>query len=149
MWTFDIEFATQRRLLIFCVIINLKIIKMIIIFLERTKKLRGLSPRENYTGRERPPLVGKLVPTFTNRGCHVVCVTDPYGRILGFLNLSSHVFFQVALHLYSRGWVDRVPHPLLLRKFGSPGNRTRDLCICSQELWPLDHRGGLLERASS
>jgi hypothetical protein len=23
-----------------------------------------------------------------------------------------------------------------------PGNRTRDPCICSQELWPLDHRGG-------
>jgi hypothetical protein len=23
-----------------------------------------------------------------------------------------------------------------------PGNRTRDLRICSQELWPLDHRGG-------
>jgi hypothetical protein len=23
-------------------------------------------------------------------------------------------------------------------------NRTRDLWICSQELWPLDHRGGLL-----
>jgi hypothetical protein len=24
-----------------------------------------------------------------------------------------------------------------------PGNRTRGLRICSQELWPLDHRGGL------
>ena len=35
-----------------------------------------------------------------------------------------------------------VPDPLLLRKSGSAGNRTRDLCICSQKLWPLDHRGG-------
>ena len=26
-------------------------------------------------------------------------------------------------------------------------NRTRDLCICSQKLWPLDHRGGLVARA--
>jgi CBS-domain-containing membrane protein len=28
----------------------------------------------------------KLVPTFADRGCHVVNVTDPYGRILGFLD---------------------------------------------------------------
>jgi CBS-domain-containing membrane protein len=30
-------------------------------------------------------LLAKLVPTFADRGCHVVSVTDPYGRILGFL----------------------------------------------------------------
>jgi hypothetical protein len=40
--------------------------------------------------------------------------------------------------------VDPVPDPLLLRKSGSAGDRTRDLCICSQRLWPLDHRGGRL-----
>ena len=38
--------------------------------------------------------------------------------------------------------MDSVPDPLLLRISGSAGNRTRDLCICSQKLWPLDHRGG-------
>ena len=38
--------------------------------------------------------------------------------------------------------MDPVPDPLLLRKSGSAGNRTRDLCICSQTLWPLDHRDG-------
>jgi hypothetical protein len=38
--------------------------------------------------------------------------------------------------------VDPVPDPLHLRKSGSAGNLTRDLCICIQELWPLDHRGG-------
>jgi hypothetical protein len=38
--------------------------------------------------------------------------------------------------------VDPVPDPLLLRKSGSAGNRIRDLCICSQKLRPLDHRGG-------
>jgi len=38
----------------------------------------------------------------------------------------------------SRGWVDPVPDPLLLRKSGSAGDRTRDLCIRSQKLWPLD-----------
>jgi hypothetical protein len=26
------------------------------------------------------------VPTFEDRGCHVVSVADPYGRILGFLD---------------------------------------------------------------
>ena len=39
--------------------------------------------------------------------------------------------------------MDPVPDPLLLRKSGSAGNRTQDLCICSQKLRPLDHRGGL------
>ena len=38
-----------------------------------------------------------------------------------------------------------VPDPLLLRKSGSAGDRTRDLCICSQKLWPLDHRGGSVQ----
>ena len=33
--------------------------------------------------------------------------------------------------------MDPVPDPLLLRKSGRAGNRTRDLCICSQKLWPL------------
>jgi len=44
----------------------------------------------------------------------------------------------------SRGWVDPVPDPLLLRKSGNAGDRTRDLRICSQKLWPPDHRGGRL-----
>jgi hypothetical protein len=51
------------------------------------------------------------------------------------------VFIQVAPQLSSQGWVDPVPDPLLLRKCSSARNRTRDLGICSQELWPLDHRG--------
>jgi hypothetical protein len=38
--------------------------------------------------------------------------------------------------------MDPVPDPLLLRKSGRPENRTRGLWICSQELRPLDHRGG-------
>jgi hypothetical protein len=52
------------------------------------------------------------------------------------------LFFQIAPQLPSRGWVDPVRDPLLLRKSGSAGNRTRDLWICSQELWTLGHRGG-------
>jgi hypothetical protein len=64
-----------------------------------------------------------LVPIFADRKCHVVSVTDPYSRILGFLD--HYYLFQIALQLYSRGWVDPVPDPLLLRKSGSAGNRTR------------------------
>jgi hypothetical protein len=101
------------------------------------KKLRGLSPRPSDRS-----LSAKLVPTFADIGCHVVSVTDPYGHIFGFLDRSRYSFFQVAPHLYSRGWVDPVPDPLLLRKSDSAGNRARNLWICSQELWSLDHRGG-------
>jgi hypothetical protein len=36
------------------------------------------------------------VSTFVDRGCHVVSVTDPYGRILGFLDRIRYFFFQVA-----------------------------------------------------
>jgi hypothetical protein len=102
-------------------------------------------------------LSAKLVPTFEVRGCCVVstmnphgsilgfldpttfavreyCVvstTYPHGCILGFLDRSRYYFFQVAPQLYSRGWVDPVPDPLLLRKSGSARNRTLHL---SQEL---------------
>jgi hypothetical protein len=32
----------------------------------------------------------KWLPTFADKGCHVVSVTDPYGRILGFLDRSRY-----------------------------------------------------------
>jgi hypothetical protein len=36
--------------------------------------------------------------------------------------------------------VDPVPDPLPLRKSGGAGDRTRDLCDCSQTRRPPDHR---------
>jgi hypothetical protein len=60
-----------------------------------------MSPRTNYTDRDRR-LSAKLVPTFADGGCHVVSVTDPYGRNLGFLDRSRYFFFQVSPQLYSR-----------------------------------------------
>jgi hypothetical protein len=39
---------------------------------------------------ERPPLVGEVIANFADRGCHVVSVTNPYGRILGFLDRSRY-----------------------------------------------------------
>jgi hypothetical protein len=51
--------------------------------MKKTKlKLRGPSPRSNYTDRA----TAACRQTFANKGCHVVSVTDPYGRILGFLD---------------------------------------------------------------
>jgi hypothetical protein len=42
--------------------------------------------------------------------------------------------------------MDPVPDPLLLRKSGSAGNWTRNLWVSSQEVWPLDHRGGRVNK---
>jgi hypothetical protein len=42
----------------------------------------------------------KSVPNSVVRGCHVVSVTDPYGYILGSLDRSRYIFFQVAPQLY-------------------------------------------------
>jgi hypothetical protein len=35
-------------------------------------------------------LSAKRLPTFADRGCHVVSVANPYGRILGFLDRSRY-----------------------------------------------------------
>jgi hypothetical protein len=56
---------------------------------------------ELYRPRNRHLSV-KLVPTFVDRGCHVVSVTILYGRILGFLDQSCYIFFQEIPHLYSQ-----------------------------------------------
>jgi hypothetical protein len=42
--------------------------------------------RERTIPTERPPLVGKLLPTFADREYHVVSVMDPYGCILDLLD---------------------------------------------------------------
>jgi hypothetical protein len=47
------------------------------------------SARELYRPSDRRLSV-KWLPTFADRGCHVVSVTDPYGRILGFLDKSRY-----------------------------------------------------------
>jgi hypothetical protein len=47
--------------------------------------------RERTTPTERPLLVGEMIfQLFADRGCHVVSVTNPYGRILGFLDRSRY-----------------------------------------------------------
>jgi hypothetical protein len=71
-------------------------------------------------------LSAKLVLTFLPiEGCRVVNVTDPYGRILGYLYRSRYFFFQIAPQMYSQCSVDPVPDPQLLGKCGSARDRTR------------------------
>jgi hypothetical protein len=82
------------------------------------------SASELYRSSDRG-LSAELVQIFADRWCHVVSVTVPYCRNIGLLDRSRYFFLQVAPQLYSRGWVDPVPDPLLLRKCGSAGNRTR------------------------
>jgi hypothetical protein len=41
--------------------------------------------------------------------------------------------------------VDPVPDPLILRKSGSTGNRTRTSGLAARNSWPPDHRGGRKE----
>jgi hypothetical protein len=42
--------------------------------------------RERTIPTELPPLVGEVMPTFADKGCHVISATDPYGLILDFLD---------------------------------------------------------------
>jgi hypothetical protein len=54
------------------------------------KKLHGLSPGANYTDRATAACRLSDCQLFADRGCHVASVTDPYGRILGFLDRSPY-----------------------------------------------------------
>jgi hypothetical protein len=75
-------------------------------------KLRRLSPRKNYTVR------AAAACTFEDRGCRVVSMTDPYGRILGFLDWSRYSFFQVT-------------SSIVLMRLSGPCSRP----ITSQKIW--------------
>jgi hypothetical protein len=102
----------------------------------------ALSPQSNYTDWATTTCRRNLVPTFVDRGVSrrqrggSPTVVNP-----NYLARSLYFFFQAAPHLSSRGWVEPVPGRLLLRKSDSAGNRIRDLWVCSQEFWPLGHRG--------
>jgi hypothetical protein len=58
--------------------------------------------RERTIQTERPPLVGEVSAKVAVRRCRAFSATDPYGRILGFLDRSRYFFFQVVPQLYSR-----------------------------------------------
>jgi hypothetical protein len=57
-------------------------------------------------------LSAKLVPTFADRGCHVVSVTGPYGGILGFLDRHiAKTFIKYSyrvINLHTLSYVPRI-----------------------------------------
>jgi hypothetical protein len=53
-------------------------------------KLHGLSPRANYTDRATAACRRSECQLFADRGCHLVSVTGPYGRILCFPDMSRY-----------------------------------------------------------
>jgi hypothetical protein len=64
---------------------------IIIIILRNKTKQTPLS--ESASELYRPSdhrLSGEWFPTFADKGCHVVSMTDPYGRIIGFLDRSRY-----------------------------------------------------------
>jgi hypothetical protein len=100
----------------------------------------ALSLQENYTDWAIATGQRILAPTFADRGVsRGQHGESPTAINLSFLDWNHYFLFQVAHHLSSQGWVDPIPDPLLLRKFGSTGDTTQDLWVCSQEVWPLDH----------
>jgi hypothetical protein len=115
---------------------------IITIMIIKQKKLRGLSPQANYTDRATAACRRSYCQLLRLEGVAWSAQRIPTAVFSVILDRSRYCFFRVAPQLYSRGWVDPIPDPLLIRKSRSAGNRTRELWICSQELWRLDHRGG-------
>jgi hypothetical protein len=89
------------------------------------KQLRGLSPWASYTDRAIAACPRSKCELFRIEAASWSAQRIPYSRNLGFLDQSRYFFFQAAPQLYSRGRVDPVPDPLLLRKSRSAANRTR------------------------
>jgi hypothetical protein len=112
------------------------------------KKLQGLV-RQQTIPTERPPFVGEVSAKFSGYRVSRGQRNEFPRPLIRFSRPEPLLSFQVAPHLSPRGWVDPVPDPLLLKKNSSAGNQTQDLCSCSQEPWPLEHRGGLYKDMDS
>jgi hypothetical protein len=126
-WQIQILFMIKLRagyIISFLATIKLSIFFCLYRLPSKNTELHGLSPASELYRPSNRRLSAKWLPTFADRGCHVVSVTDPYGRILAFLDRNRYFFYQVAPQLYSRGRMDPVPDPLLFCS-GSAGNRTR------------------------
>jgi hypothetical protein len=103
----------------------------------------ALSPQANYTDWATATCQRNLVPIFVDRWVlRGQRGGSPTVVNLSFLDRSRYFSSKYLLIYPHKGWMDPVPGPLQLRKSGSAGNRTRDLWVSSQKLWPPDHRDG-------
>jgi hypothetical protein len=80
-------------------------------------KLHGLSPRANYTDR--------ATAACQRSDCQLLRIDGSLRPYSLFSRQEPPLLYQVAPQLYSRGWVDPFPDPLLFFFSGSAGNRTR------------------------
>ena len=93
---------------------------------------------------ERPPPVSEASANFCGqRGVTWSAQRIPTAVNLCLLNLDRYLFYSSSSSIDLTRFTRLSADPLPLRKSGSTGNRTWDLCICSQKPWPLHHRGGL------
>jgi hypothetical protein len=102
-----------------------------------TNKCSGFSPKANYTHRataacrrieriEGIPWSAQWIPTAVN---------------FGLLDRSRY-FLEIASQLFSRGWVEPVLDPLLVKNLVSPGNEPDTSWSVARNSWLLYHRGG-------
>jgi hypothetical protein len=89
-----------------------------------TKNSMACSPQTNYTNRATAICRRSWCQLLLIESVTWTTQQIPTAVNLDFLDLQRYFSNQVAPQLYSRGWVDLVPNPLLLRKSGSAGNRT-------------------------
>jgi hypothetical protein len=82
-------------------------------------KLHGLSPRATAACRRSDCQLVRI------EGAKWSAWRIPPAVFSRFSRQEQLLFYQVAPQLYSRGWVDPVPDPLLFFFFGSAGNWTR------------------------
>jgi hypothetical protein len=99
--------------------------RVYLVFSLSKKKINSMVwVRKRTISTERPPLAGEVTANFCGKR---VPRGQRDGSLLPYSRYSTQeplLFYQVAPQLYSRGWVDPVPDPLLFFS-GSAGNRIR------------------------
>jgi hypothetical protein len=99
--------------------------------------------RERTIPTERPPRVGEVIWQLLRWRVPRGQMTDPYGRILGFLDRSPYFSIKYLLSCtHEAEWTPFQTHYFLFS--GSAGNQTRASGSVAKNTWPLDHRGGHL-----
>jgi hypothetical protein len=82
------------------------------VLLKKKRKLHGLSPRANYTDRATAACRRSVCQLLRIKGATWSAWRIPTA-VFSFSRQEPLLFYQVAPQLYSRGWVDPVPDPLL------------------------------------
>jgi hypothetical protein len=90
---------------------------------------------------KRPPLVSDVSANFLRiEVCRVVSVTDPYDRILGFLDQRRYFFLPSSISIVLTRLSGLRSRPTTSLKIWYLRESKPDLWIWTQELWPLGHR---------